>query len=378
MTLITTTLETYKEKLPKAIIEQIALLVPETITKAKLDKICENVLEEYVSAQVESGDSVGLIGAESIGEPGTQMTLNTFHFAGVSEMNVTTGLPRLIELLDARKKISTEITEVFLKKEFNNAESVKRYASMIKETLLKDYLEEVSLDMAELKLIVKLNKQRMDLVDLKPVQVAKMLEKALKNYKIGVEEFTLTIVQSSTKDADFFSLYKLKEGIKKVYVNGIKGITQVLPVKKGSDYVIMTAGTNLKDLYKLEFVDTFRTFSNSVAEVEKILGIEAARSLIVDELMKVIESQGLNVDVRHIMLIADTMCMSGTVLGINRYGVVKEKPSVLARASFETPIVHLINAAMAGEVDTLRSVIENVMINQPIPVGTGTVKLKVK
>jgi len=94
--------------------------------------------------------------------------------------------------------------------------------------------------------------------------------------------------------------------------------------------------------------------------------------------MKVIRTQGLNVDIRHIMLIADTMCMSGRVLGINRYGIVKEKPSVLARASFETPIKHIMAASMVGEVDELNSVIENVMLNQPIPTGTGLPQLVLK
>jgi len=102
-----------------------------------------------------------------------------------------------------------------------------------------------------------------------------------------------------------------------------------------------------------------------------VLGIEAAREAIINEVKKVIDSQGLKVDTRHIMLVADTMCVSGQVKGITRYGVVSEKSSVLARASFETPIKHIIRAAVVGEEDMLTSVIENVMLNQAIPVGTG-------
>jgi DNA-directed RNA polymerase subunit A" len=108
------------------------------------------------------------------------------------------------------------------------------------------------------------------------------------------------------------------------------------------------------------------------------LGVEAARQAIINEVEKVIDEQGLNVDLRHIMLVSDIMTTSGTVLGVNRYGIVKEKPSVLARASFETPIKHIINASQSGEVDYLRSVIENVMINQVVPVGTGLAKLAIK
>ena len=123
---------------------------------------------------------------------------------------------------------------------------------------------------------------------------------------------------------------------------------------------------------------TKTTITNDIFEIEKTFGIEAARQAIINEIMKVIRTQGLNVDIRHIMLIADTMCMSGHVLGINRYGIVKEKPSVLARASFETPVKHFVNATIQGGRDELRSVIENVILNQPVPVGTGLPGLVVK
>jgi DNA-directed RNA polymerase subunit A" len=110
----------------------------------------------------------------------------------------------------------------------------------------------------------------------------------------------------------------------------------------------------------------------------KVFGIEAARQAIIDEVFKVIEAQALNVDIRHIMLVADTMCASGEIKGITRYGVVSEKSSILARASFETPIKHIINAALVGEIDFLNSVVENVMLNQAVPVGTGLPGLRTR
>jgi len=106
--------------------------------------------------------------------------------------------------------------------------------------------------------------------------------------------------------------------------------------------------------------------------------IEAARQAIMNEVYRVIEAQGLNIDIRHVMLVADIMCASGIMKGVTRYGVVSEKASVLARASFETPIKHLINAALEGEVDHLTSVVENVMITQPVPLGTGLPSLITK
>jgi DNA-directed RNA polymerase subunit A" len=154
-------------------------------------------------------------------------------------------------------------------------------------------------------------------------------------------------------------------------VKGIKGVTQILPVKRKDEFIIITAGSNLKKLFELDFVDMQRTSTNDIHEIAEVLGIEAARQAIMDEVFKVIETQGLNVDIRHIMLVADTMTVSGEIKGITRYGVVSEKASVLARASFETPIKHVMNAALKGEVDQLNSVVENVMLNQPVPVGTG-------
>ena len=170
----------------------------------------------------------------------------------------------------------------------------------------------------------------------------------------------------------------MKEKIKLVYVNGVKGISQVLPVKRGEEYLIVTSGTNLKAIMKMNGVDKTRTTTNNLYEIEANLGIEAARQAIIHEIMKVLNAQGINIDMRHIMLVADTMCMSGNMLGISRYGIVKEKPSVLARASFETPLRHIFNAAMTNEVDELNSVIENVMMNQPVPLGTGLPHLVTK
>jgi DNA-directed RNA polymerase subunit A" len=125
-------------------------------------------------------------------------------------------------------------------------------------------------------------------------------------------------------------------------------------------------------------VDSSRTISNDIFEIESIFGIEAARQMIINESTKVLESQGLDIDIRHLMLVADMMTNSGFIRGITRYGIVSEKASVLAKASFETPIRHLINAALMGENDPLNSVIENVMLNQPVPVGTGLPGLKIK
>lgn len=370
-------LKEYEEMLPRKILEEIDSLLPKGASAAKTKKIAEKVYEEYKASCVEAGEAVGLVAAESLGEPGTQMTLNTFHLAGVAEMNVTMGLPRIIEILDGRKNIATPMMEIYLKDPYSKGKDIKKLAENIKETGLKDFITEVDIDIANISMDVKLNKTRMDEKGVKDTRILKALERLTKNCTIKVENSVLSIKMKG-KEQNVNELYRLKEKIKGVYIAGIKEIKQVLPVKREDEFIIITAGTNLKDILELEFVDTSRTKTNDVYEIYDVLGIEAARNTIMEEIFKVIETQGLNVDIRHIMLIADVICNSGKIKGITRYGVVSEKPSVLARASFETPIRHIIEASLQGEVDNLNSVIENVMLNQPVPIGTGILKLIAK
>jgi DNA-directed RNA polymerase subunit A" len=370
----------YSDKLPSKIIEEVKANLPKGTSDAKLKKVMESVHDEYNKAMVHPGESVGLISAESIGEPGTQMTLNTFHFAGVAEMNVTLGLPRIIEILDGRKELQNPMMEIYLKKQYSSGkkiEELRNLALQIKESKLQDIAVEFSINIADFAIEVKLDKEKMKLLSITNSKVVDIISKQLKGYNVKDAKDEL-ILKSRSKDDSFNEAFKTKEKIKDINVKGIKGISQVLPVKRGEEFIIITAGSNLSDVLQLEEVNSYRTTTNNLYEIEQVLGIEAVRQAIVNEIFKVIDSQGLNVDVRHIMLVADTMCISGTIKGITRYGVVNEKSSVLARASFETPIKHIINAALVGEVDNLDSVVENVMINQPVPIGTGLPHLSVK
>ena len=370
----------YEDKLPSKIIEELRSNIPKGISETKLKKILEATYHEYKNAKVHPGESVGMIAAESIGEPGTQMTLNTFHFAGVAEMNVTLGLPRIIEILDGRKELDNPMMEIYLKKPYatgKKLEDLRHLALQIRETKLRDIATEFTINIADFTIEVKLDREKMKKIELTSGKVADSISKQLKGYNLRDDKDSIVFKSRSKEDA-FNEAYKAKEKIKEITVKGIKGISQVLPVKREDEFVIITAGSHLADVLQLEEVDAYRTTTNNIFEIEQVLGIEAARQAIINEIFKVIESQGLNVDVRHIMLVADTMCTSGTVKGITRYGVVSEKSSVLARASFETPIKHIINAALVGEVDNLDSVVENVMINQNIPIGTGLPGLAVK
>jgi DNA-directed RNA polymerase subunit A" len=368
----------YENKLPESMLEKIDMLMPEKITDAKAKTILERASDEYKKMQVSPGECVGVVSAESIGEPGTQMTLNTFHFAGVAEMNITMGLPRIIEILDGRKEITTPMMEIHLKKPYSQGKDLKKIALSIKETKLKDVATEFSINLTDMKIEIKLSEAKLQEIGMTDAGLLKALKTESKGTQIDMKESGVLSVKLKGKDNGFNEIYRIKEKLKDAYIKGVKGISQVLPVKKGDEFVIITAGSNLKKVLPLDVVEPERTTTNDIFEIEGVLGIEAARQAIIDEVFKVIENQGLNVDIRHLMLVADVMCASGVVKGITRYGVVGEKSSVLARASFETPIKHIINAGLEGETDLLKSVVENVMLNQPIPVGTGLINLVTK
>lgn len=360
----------YEDKLPEKIINDIKENVPSNISDSRLKKILDTVLEEYEKSRVEPGESIGLVTAESIGEPGTQMTLNTFHFAGVAEMNVTVGLPRIIEILDGRKDPTTPMMEIYLKPPYSQGKDIKKIAMSIKETKIKEIVNDISMNIVDQTVEINFDSKKLEDMDVADTALSRLIGKSFKGVSVRkIKENSIMIKLKS--DQPINELYKIKEKIKGLHVKGVKGITQILPMKKGSEFVIISGGSNLEDVLKLDFVDATRTTSNNINEVAEVLGIEAARQSIINELVKVIETQGLNVDLRHIMLVADTMCLSGSIKGVTRYGVVGDKASVLARASFETPIKHIIQASLAGELDPLNSVVENVMLNQPVPVGTG-------
>lgn len=368
--------EQYEDKLPESVLEEVKDSVSSKISDKQLQEILDAVYQEYLDTQEEAGDAVGIVAAESIGEPSTQMILRTFHFAGVSEMQVTSGLPRIIEVFDARKTIKTPNMDIYLKEPYSGGKDIKAIAQRILETTVSDYVDTFALDISVPQIELEIDKDALKDIDWDIEKLSKLVNKKFRKFTVGHDKNKITIKPGKDKTID--DLYKTREKVKGVFVNGVKGILQVLPVKRGDEFIIQTAGTNLKDVLKLDYVDPVRTRSNDLYEVQDVLGIEATRQLIIDEVVGVLNSQGLNIDIRHIMLVADTMTMGGEIQGINRTGIVREKASVLARASFETPFKHIINASLVGETDELNSVVENVMVNQPVPLGTGVPKLMTK
>ena len=366
----------YENVLPQNVLEELKVKTAD-IKADRVKRILDKTVEAFKKASVEPGESVGIVSAESIGEPSTQMTLNTFHFAGVAEMNVTLGLPRIIEILDGRKEISTPMMEIFLKAPYNKGKDIREIALSIRETQLQHVVSEFSINVIDSSIELKLDKQKAKTLGLTENSLIKSISKEMRGVSCKVKDDTV-LVKVKSKEQGLNDVYRAKEKLKNVYISGVKGIRQVLPIKRDEEFIIITAGSNLKDVLQLEAVDATRTTTNNIYEVRDVLGIEASRQTIINEVFKVIDSQGIMIDARHIMLVADTMCVNGAIKGVTRYGVVSEKASVLARASFETPIRHIINAALVGEVDELNSVIENVMLNQPVPIGTGLPSLVTK
>lgn len=323
--------------------------------------------------KVVSGEAIGVITAQSFGEASTQMVLRTFHNAGVAQMQVTLGLPRLVEIFDARKQPSTPLMEVFLDKEYNNEKEAKVIAEKIKEVRLKEIASQITIDFGNKKIEIELDSKALKTVHQGAQKLAdKLTDKGL---KVKATDLKISI---NVGDSDFKAMYKLKEKLKDTIISGVKGITQVVVATRGKEYVVLTAGSNLQDVREIKGVDKDRVTSNDIYDVSNVLGIEAARATIVAEISKVLESQGLDINIRHLKLIADAMTSSGVVKGVTRMGIISEKASILARATFETPDKQFVNATIQGGKDELKSVIENILLNQPIPVGTGLPGLMVK
>lgn len=323
--------------------------------------------------KIAPGEAAGVVTAQSFGEASTQMVLSVFHYAGVAQMQVTQGLPRLIEILDARKQPSTPLMEIYLEKSVNNEKDSKTIAEKIKEVQLEEITSEIKIDFATKKIEISLDPKSLKMVHAGAQTVADRL--ADKGFKSKVSDLRIII---NAADMDFKSMYKLKEKIKKATISGIKGVSQVVVAERNKDFVILASGSTLKEVLEVKGVDASRTISNDIHDVTSVFGIEVGRQTIINEIGKVLEGQGLDINKRHLKLVADAMTSSGVIKGFTRMGIISDKASVLARATFETPDKQFINSTIQGGRDELNSVIENILLNQAIPIGTGLPGLLVK
>ncbi|MCC7572281.1 MAG: DNA-directed RNA polymerase subunit A'' [Candidatus Methanofastidiosum sp.] len=374
-------LEKYNEKITGYILGQLKeklYMANEkyNLSEDEVTSIIEECIKTYERSLVDPGEAVGTVAAQSLGEPGTQMTLNTFHYAGVADINVTLGLPRIIEIVDARKDPNTPVMRIYLDEEIR--ESREKAESIVKEiegTTIESISKSMKIDVINMSIVVELDNYKMEKQGLTLEDIKEKLYKLKKVESVEDEENFLTL---KAGDVSLMELRKFFNRVKGHQLKGIKNVKRALIKKESNEYVIYTEGSNLGEAFKIPGVDLSRSISNDINEIQRVLGIEAARRSIVDEIRKVLEEQGLEVDIRHIMLLADLMTMEGEIKQIGRHGISGEKASILARASFEVTTNHLMKAAKFGEIDALSGVTENVIIGQPIPMGTGNVKLIMK
>jgi len=359
------------------------------VTMTQLKQFVDKCREKYMKAIMEPGTAVGALCAQSIGEPGTQMTLKTFHFAGVASMNITLGVPRIKEIINASKKISTPIVTTHLLKN-EDPEFARRVKGRIEKTTLgevSEYIEEVLLP-DECFLLIRLHTERIRLLKLEVS--AESIRYSICTSKLKIKPNNCVLVGDSlikvkpsvsNKSTMYYQLQFLREKIPKVVIKGLPTVSRaIIHLEDGKadavkQYKLFVEGDNLREVIATYGVNGLKTTSNNTLEVANTLGIEAARKTIISEITYTMESHGMSIDIRHVMLLADLMTCRGEVLGITRHGLAKMKESVLMLASFEKTSDHLFDAAYFGQKDAIKGVSESIILGIPMNVGTGLLRL---
>jgi DNA-directed RNA polymerase subunit A" len=316
----------------------------------------------------------------------THNTMNTFHYAGVAEIDVTQGLPRLIELVDARKTPDTPMMTVYLADEFATDRDRAHEVVWALEATKILQLGDVSTNVADMLVSIDLNEETLeerwptvDSLEKVSEEIAETIDS-----KLGVETVRPepTVIEFGPDQPSYRELLQLVEELRDVVFKGIEEVSRVVIRKEEFDdgneeFILYTEGSAFGKALNIEGVDASRTTCNNIHEVYRNLGVEAARESIIEETMNTLEEQGLDdVNVRHLMLVADIMTNRGEIESIGRHGISGNKESVLARAAFEVTVNHLLDAAIHGEVDSLDGVTENVIVGKPIRLGTGDVDLR--
>ncbi|KAG5643579.1 hypothetical protein DXG03_000632 [Asterophora parasitica] len=350
------------------------------VTKSQLTTFLDLCWTKYVKARIEPGSTVGAVGAQSIGEPGTQMTLKTFHFAGVASMNVTLGVPRIKEIINAAKVISTPIISCKLVTSDSEA-SARIVKGRLEKTLLGDIasvLEEAwAPEYTYIGVIIDMDAiQKLQLeLTLDDIKWAIVAAKKLK-----IKQESITVIPRKNRlriyvdsQDKYYRLRELKRGLSDVVVKGVPTIQRAVinikektdPKGQKGDKELLVEGYGLQKCMIAEGVVGEQTSSNHVIEVAQVLGIEAARKTIINEIQYTMKSHDMIIDPRHVMLLGDVMSYKGEVLGITRFGVAKMKDSVLMLASFEKTTDHLFDASAFGKNDSIAGVSESIIMGNP-------------
>ncbi len=378
-------LKAAEELLPRNLYEELVNKLNEVpnLTKNEKIEIVEETVRDFIAHMIQPGEPVGTIAAQSIGEPGTQMTLRTFHYAGLIEFDVTLGLPRLIEIVDAKREPSTPMMIIYLDERYKyDGEKAKEIARRLEYTMMENILDSINYIIGDRTLTITLDK---DMMEDKGATTQMVLD-ALKRLKLGEFEideenpYVINVTLSEKVLPDEY-LYDIKtytnivDKVKRAYLKGIKGIRRAI-IRKDSrtgEYIIYTDGSNLEEVIRIRGIDYRKVRTNNIHEIARVLGIEAARNAIIEQIIDVLSNSGLDVDIRHIMLVADIMTWTGKIRQIGRLGVVGDKTSVLAKAAYEVTTKNLFEAAASGAIEEFMGVTESIIAGLEPPTGTGTI-----
>ncbi|QDZ21005.1 DNA-directed RNA polymerase II [Chloropicon primus] len=396
------------------------------------DWLAGEIKQKFNKALAHPGENIGVIAAQSIGEPATQMTLNTFHYAGVSAKNVTLGVPRLTEIINIAKNIKTPSLAIYLlgsaRSDKDEAKSVQcalewttlhhvtkateiHYDPDVKDTYIEEdqefvraYFEMPDEDIEESRLSpwvlrIELNREMMVDKNLTMSEVAERItsefsddltcifsddnaDKLILRIRIlneemaGGEDYAADDDQFLRKIEVHLLNKLILQGVPDIKKVALRNTKRTFPGQDGYDteeeWMLDTEGINLLEVMYHPSVDHTRTTSNHVPEIVEVLGIEAGRNSLKHELRSVIEFDGSYVNYRHLAILCDVMTYRGHLMAITRHGINRQDTGPLMRCSFEETVDILLDAAAFGERDGLEGVSENIMLGQLAPVGTGS------
>ena len=409
-------------------------------------QIIETIAEKFHECRISPGEMVGALAAQSIGEPATQMTLNTFHFAGVSaKSNVTRGIPRLRELLHVSKNIKSPSTTIYLKEAFakdrvkanyvkNNLEHILLRDVIVSSSIYYDpennihetHLEEDKAMLEIYREFLEIEMDSEDIIETAPWIIRlvfdkeKMMEKGIVMEDIYIklmdydnEKVLFTFTDDNSKEligrislkidpekeggeaqgiqdqTDIISIFKNINAdiMDNIVIKGIPNITDIVisenQVMQKTDhsydyenvYFLETDGVNVISVMNNPYTEELKVFSNDILEMYDVLGIEAARAILIKEMTDVVDHAGEYINNRHIELLCDTMTSKGELTSINRQGINRGDVGPLAKCSFEDTTDQLIKAGIFSEKDNLKGVSSNIMMGQTIKSGTGICNL---
>jgi DNA-directed RNA polymerase subunit A" len=252
----------------------------------------------------------------------------------------------------------------------NEARTIARGIEMVR---VESVASNFSIDLLRQAIDIRLDPELMEDKDLTTEIISEAIQEKIKaKGEVEIGDGAIYVYPANEGLAD---LQRLNEKIRDIRVKGINDVKHVVIRKESDEYILYTEGSNLQEALEIEGINSHKVYTNNLREIFQVLGIEATRNAIIKEAMSVLDEQGMDVDVRHIILVADMMTADGTIRQIGRHGISGSKNSALARAAFEVTVNHLLGAGITGTKDPLRGITENVILGQLIPLGTGAIDL---